>query len=148
LSQHESEAGEKYEQIIDLDEATTQIDVTVVGTIPILVLTDPNDETYIGDTEDGKSVLIIKNPVAGEWTLKAEDEDSSKFKTEIAISWEILVHYGFSIQKPSSLEDTEKNPTNGITLFLQFYNSFNILINKILNSQDPKIFCRSFCQIQ
>ncbi len=98
-----------------MDEATTQMNVTVVGTEPNLVLTDPNDQTYIGDPVGGKSVLSIKNPIAGEWSMYAED--SSKFTTEIGISWEILVHYGFSVRKPRSLEDTVLTPIKGMTLF-------------------------------
>ncbi len=97
------------------NEATTQMNVTVVGTEPTLVLTDPNGETYEGDQADGKNVLSIENPIAGEWSMYAED--SSKFTIEIGISWEILVHYGFSTRKPSSLKETEKNPIEGMTLF-------------------------------
>ncbi len=115
MSQQESEAGEKYEQKIDLDEATTQMNVTVVGTEPNLVLTDPNGKTYMADQADGKSVLSIENPIAGEWSMYAED--SSKFTTEIGISWEILVHYGFSVRKPRSLENTVLAPIKGMTLF-------------------------------
>ncbi len=29
--------------------------------------------TYVGDVQDGKSVISIEDPVAGEWTLNAED---------------------------------------------------------------------------
>jgi hypothetical protein len=104
-----------------VDKFTKQLDVSVVGTEPILMLTDPNDETYMADQADGKSVLSIENPVDGEWTLSAGD--TSTFTTEIGISWEILLDYGFSIRKPSSLKETEKKPIKGMTLFCNSYNS-------------------------
>ncbi len=107
-----------------MDKFTKQLDVSVVGTEPTLLLTDPYDETYMADQADGKSVLIIEKPVAGEWTLNAGD--SSTFTTEIGISWEILLDYGFSDQKPSSLKETVKKPIKGKTLFC---NSYNPLIN-------------------
>ncbi len=124
LIQHHAEAGESYEKKIHVDKSAKQLFVSVVGYEPNLVLTDPNDETYMADSEGGKSVLKIDNPVAGEWTLLAED--SSKFTTEIGISWEILLDYGFSDQKPSSLKETVKKPIKGKTLFC---NSYNPLIN-------------------
>jgi hypothetical protein len=99
-----------------VEKFTKQLDVIVVGTEPTLLLTDPNDETYMAEIEDSKSVLKIENPVAGEWTLNAED--TSKITTKIEISWEIPLDYGFSDQKPSSLEETERMPTEGMTLFV------------------------------
>jgi hypothetical protein len=98
-----------------VDKFTKQLDVRIIGNEPLLLLTDPNDQVYIDDPEDGKSVLIIENPVAGEWTLDAED--TSKFTTKIEISWEIPLDYGFSIEKPSSLEETVRKPTEGMTVF-------------------------------
>ncbi len=94
-----------------MDKSAKQLDVSVVGYEPTLVLTDPNGETYMADPEDGKSVLSIENPVAGEWTLNAGD--SSTFTTEIEITGDIPLDYGFSDQKPSSLKDTVKKPTKG-----------------------------------
>jgi hypothetical protein len=123
--------------------------VKIIGNEPLLLLTDPNDQTYMADPLDGKNVLSIENPVAGEWTLNAED--TSKFTTKIEISWEIPLDYGFSIEKPSSLEETVRKPTEGMTLFCNFLNHFknpHPVIKSILNPQDPKAYCRSFCQIQ
>ncbi len=102
-----------------MDESTKQLDISVVGTDPNLVLTDPNDEIYVGDTQDGKSVLSIENPVAGEWTLNAVD--SSKFITDIGISFEIPLDYGFSVRKPRSLKETVKKPIKGMGLFFCNY---------------------------
>jgi hypothetical protein len=107
-----------------VDRLTKLLDVSVVGTIPILVLTDPNDETYVGDTQDGKNLLSIENPVAGEWTLNAED--TSKFTTDIEITGEIPLDYGFSVRKPTKLKETVKNPIKGVSLFCNFN---SILIN-------------------
>jgi hypothetical protein len=115
LSIHESEAGETYEKKILVEESTKQLDISVVGTEPNLMLTDPYNEIYEGQTQDGESVLSIKNPVAGEWTLSADD--TSKFKTEIGISYEILLDYGFSVQKPRTLKETMKSPPKGMALF-------------------------------
>jgi hypothetical protein len=103
-----------------VDKFTKQLDVKIIGNEPNLMLTDPNGQTYMADPEDGKSILSIKNLVAGEWTLNAED--TSKFTTEIGISWEILLDYGFSVRKPG----TVKIPIKGMTLF---YNSYNLLTN-------------------
>jgi hypothetical protein len=114
LSQYE--AGETYEKKILVEKFTKQLDVKIIGNEPNLMITDPNGETYMADPLDGKNVMSIKNPIAGEWSMYAED--SSKFTTEIGISWEILVHYGFSIEKPSSLEETVRMPTEGMTLFV------------------------------
>jgi hypothetical protein len=94
------------------------MDVSVVGTEPIVLLTSPNNREYAGDTEDGKIVLRIEKPVAGEWTLYAAD--TSAFTTEIGISWEIPLDFGFSVQKPGSLKKTLKNPIKGRTLFCNF----------------------------
>jgi hypothetical protein len=101
--------------MIHVDKSTKQLDVSVVGTEPILVLTDPKGQTYMAEIEDSKSVLNIENPVAGEWTLSAGD--TSPFTTEIGILYEVPLDYGFSVQKPSSLEETEKNPIKGMKLF-------------------------------
>jgi hypothetical protein len=119
---HESEAGETFEKKINVEEFTKQLDISVVGTEPNLMLTDPNDETYFGDTQDGESVLSIKNPVAGEWTLIADD--TSKFKTEIGISYEIPLDYGFSVQKPKSLKETMKSPPKGMALYSNFISTY------------------------
>ncbi len=94
---------------------TKQLDVSVVGTKPILVLTDPNNREHVGVTKDGKSVLSIEKPVSGKWTLSVED--TSAFTTESEISWEIPLDYGFSDGKPGSLKKTFKNPIKGRTLF-------------------------------
>jgi hypothetical protein len=88
--------------------------VSIVGTEPVILLTGPNNREYVGDTEGGKSVLSIENPVAGEWTLSAAD--TSAFTTKIGISWEIPLDYGFSVQKPDSLKKTLKNPIKGKAL--------------------------------
>ncbi len=95
------------------------MDVSVVGTEPIILLTDPNNREYVGDTEDGKSALSIEKPAPGEWTLYAAD--TSAFTTEIGISWEISLDFGFSVQKPDSLKKTLKNPIKGRTLFCNFH---------------------------
>jgi hypothetical protein len=114
-SQHHSEADEIYEKKILVDESSKQLDASIVGTEPTLVLTDPNGETYMADPQDGKSGLSIENPVAGEWTLNAGD--ISNFTTEIEITGDIPLDYGFSIRKPSSLKETVRKPTKGKTLF-------------------------------
>jgi hypothetical protein len=114
LSQHHSEAGEKYEQKIELNEATKQLDVSVVGSNPKLGLVDPNNRTYVGDSQDGKSVIIIEDPEAGEWILNAED--TSEFTTDVEVTEEILMDFGFSAQKPGSLTETLKSPIKGMTL--------------------------------
>jgi hypothetical protein len=121
-SQHHSEAGEKYEQKIDVDEATKQLDVSVVGTEPILELVDPNNRTYVGDVQDGKSVISIEDPEAGEWTLNAED--TSEFTTDVEVTDEILMDFGFSVRKPRSLKETLKTPIKGMTLCYNFYKFF------------------------
>jgi hypothetical protein len=113
-SQHHSEAGEKYEQKIDVDESTKQLDVSVVGTEPILELVDPNNRTYVGDSQDGKSVISIEDPEAGEWTLNAED--TSDFTTDVGVTEEVLMDFGFSVRKPRSLKETLKSPIKGMTL--------------------------------
>jgi hypothetical protein len=125
-SQHHSEAGTKYQRKIELDKTTKQLDVRVVGTKPVLLLTDPNNREHVGDMEGGKSVLSIEKPAPGEWTLSVAD--TSAFTTEIGISWEISLDFGFSVQKPDSLKKTFKNPIKGMTLFCNFY---YLLINSI-----------------
>jgi hypothetical protein len=101
--------------MILVDKSSKQLDVTVIGTKPTLILTDPKGQAYMAEIEDSKSVLNIKNPVAGKWTLSAGD--TSTFTTEIGILYEVPLDYGFSVQKPTSLEETEKNPIKGMTLF-------------------------------
>jgi hypothetical protein len=119
---HYSEAGEKLEQSIQLNETTKQLNVSVSGTEPILVLVDPNNRAYFGDLQDGKSVISIENPVAGEWTLNAED--TSDFTTETGVTEEILMDFGFSVRKPRSLKETSKSPVRGKELYYNFYNYF------------------------
>ncbi len=166
-----------------MDESTKQINISVVGTEPILVLVDPNNRAYVGDPQDGKSVVSIEDPEAGEWTVNVEDtsnftilvlvnpnnctyiggvqedksvlntegsvagdgtlnaEDTSEFLTDVETTEEILMDFGFSVQKPKSLNETSKTPTEGMTLCYSFHN-FS-LIESIF--QNPKIYCRSFC---
>ncbi len=88
--------------------------VSVFGTEPIILLSDPNNREHAGDTEGGKSVLSIEKPAAGEWTLYVAD--TSAFTTKIGISWEIFLDYGFSVGKPGSSKDILKNPIKGRTL--------------------------------
>jgi hypothetical protein len=122
-SQHHSEAGEKYEKMIQLNEATKQLDVSVVGTKPILKLVDPNNRAYVGDSQNGKSVISIEDPAAGEWTLNAED--TSEFTTDVEVTEEILLDYGFSVRKPRSLKETLKSPSKGMELCYNFYTFLN-----------------------
>jgi hypothetical protein len=87
-------------------------------------LVDPNNRTYVGDVQDGKSVISIEDPAAGEWTLNAED--TSEFLTDVEVTEEILMDFGFSVRKPKSLKETLKTPIKGMTFCHNFY---NFLIN-------------------
>jgi hypothetical protein len=87
-------------------------------------LVDPNNRTYVGDSQDGKSVISIEDPAAGDGTLNAED--TSEFLTDVEVTEEILMDFGFSVRKPKSLKETLKTPIKGMTFCHNFY---NFLIN-------------------
>ncbi len=97
-----------------MGKSTKQLDVSVNGTEPRLELVDPNNRTYVGDSQDGKSVISIEDPEAGEWTVNSED--TSDFTTDVEVTDEILMDYGFSVLKPGSLKETLKTPIKGMTL--------------------------------
>ncbi len=52
-------------------------------------------------------------------------EDTSKFRTKREITEEILLDYGFSVQKPGSLEETSKTPIKGTKICYSFHNFLN-----------------------
>jgi hypothetical protein len=117
LSQHYSKVGERYEQRIKLDDSTKQMNVNVFGSNTTLLVVDPHSRSFNGEMrEKSKSSLSFQNPVAGVWLIKSQGK--SRFTTEIEITWEILMHYGFSVKKPRSLADTSKSPIKGMLFYL------------------------------
>jgi hypothetical protein len=48
-------------------------------------------------------------------------EDTSKFTTDIEVTGDIPLDYGFSDQKPSSLKKTVKKPIKGMRLFFAIF---------------------------
>ncbi len=117
-----------------MGESTKQLDVSVNGTEPRLELVDPNNRTYVGDVQGGKSVISIEDPEAGEWTVNSED--TSDFTTDVEVTDEILMDFGFSVQKPGSLKETLKSPIKGMALC---YNFYKFLINWIYFSGSENI---------
>jgi hypothetical protein len=61
-------------------------------------------------------------------------EDTSKFRTKREITEEILLDFGFSVQRPISLKETSKTPIKGMTLCC----SFHIFLNNGIHSPGSK----------
>ena len=124
-----------------VDSTISQIQISLSGKNPSMVIRNPLGEIVIGKVTSMDNLIIarIKSPMPGKWTVDAKSSSTHSIRFGALSSFKL--EYGFSIDTPINPSETSKLPGAGVANIMTIFvpDSSGIDLNEVVLEIDERV---------